>query len=151
MEIQKAEWKDLPGILDLQKRAFSETAQRYGDPLIAPLTQTLEGIREEFHDSVFLKFETEGRLMGAVRGKIEDQTAFIHRLVVHPGFQDQGWGQKLLNAMEKELSSAERLVLYTGHKDIKSLHIYEKHGYQAFKEERVNPRLILIHMEKYRN
>ena len=151
MVIQKAEWKDLEGILELQKKAFIETAQRYGDPLIAPLTQTLEGIREEFQESVFLKFEREGRLMGAVRGKIEDSTAFIHRLVIHPGIQGQGWGQKLLQAMEEELARAQRLVLYTGHKDCKNLHIYEKSGYQAFKEERVNQKLILIYMEKYRN
>lgn len=149
--ITKAEWKDLEGILELQKRAFTETAQRYGDPLIAPLTQTLEGIREEFQESVFLKVEAEGRLLGAVRGRIDRDTAYIQRLVVHPGVQGQGWGQRLLKAMEEELARAGRLVLTTGHKDGKNLHIYQKSGYQVFKEERVSSRLILLHLEKYRN
>lgn len=44
--IQKADYKDLPIILEIQKTAFLEEAKFYNDYKIAPLTQSLDEIQK---------------------------------------------------------------------------------------------------------
>ena len=53
--IEPAAVADAAEILDLQKRAFAIEAELYQNQNIPPLTQTLEQIRAEFNDHLFLK------------------------------------------------------------------------------------------------
>ena len=55
MQIIKANQSDLPAILLLQKLAYQSEAALVEDYSISPLTQTLDGVTEDFINGVILK------------------------------------------------------------------------------------------------
>jgi len=151
MVIAKAEITDLEQILDLQYLAYQSEAIIYNDFSIPPLTQTIDEIRQEYEKCVFLKaMKRNGNIIGSVRVYMDNDTAYIGRLIVHPQMQGQGIGRKLLLAIEQECPTI-RYELFTGNKSIKNLRLYEHLGYVKFREQDIADGLAFIYMEKYAN
>jgi ribosomal protein S18 acetylase RimI-like enzyme len=148
MEITRASASDAEEILALQKLAYESEAEIYGDFQIAPLTQTIAEIREDFKKQVFLKAVADRTLVGSVRGYEKGGTAFVGRLVVHPEFQNRGLGTALMWRIEAEFKSAMRFELFTGHRSEKNIRFYHRLGYSIFKEQKVNDSLTMVFMEK---
>ena len=148
IEIRRATVVNAEEILNLQKLAFQSQARIYDDHSLPPLTQTLEEIRDDFGNQLFLIAEVDGRIVGSVRASVKDGICHIGRLVVHPDFQNQGIGTKLMEEIEGEFSSAERFELFTGHRSEKSLYLYQKLGYNIFRSETISRDLKLVYMEK---
>ena len=148
MKIVSAKKKDLGEILALQKLAYQSEAQQYDDYSIPPLTQTIEGIEEDFRNYVFLKATISNRIIGSVRAYMSHGTCFVGRLIVHPDFQNQGIGTKLLKAIEGHFNNAKRFELFTGHRSERNIHLYEKNGYCEFRKEQASKYLIMVFMEK---
>lgn len=94
MKITFAKKEDLTAILALQKACYLEEAELYNDFSIPPLTQTLTSILNDFESETILKVEHEGQIIGSVRGKLEDNTCKIGRLIVHKEFRNQGLGSQ---------------------------------------------------------
>lgn len=67
--------------------------------------------------------------------------------MVHPKMQKRGIGTKLLLKIEKEYVN-QRYELYTSTKSIGNIELYEKLGYQIFKEEEITSELKFVYMEK---
>ena len=149
MTIERANLKDAEEILKLQKLAYQSEAAIYNDYTIPPLTQTLEEIQNDFSTHTFLKASTGEKIIGSVNARILDGTCFIGRLIVHPGFQNQGIGTKLLHEIERRSSDAERFELFTGSKSEWNLYLYQKLGYQIFKREALNENVELVYLEKF--
>lgn len=114
---------------------------------IPPLLQTLEDLTEEAKSHVILKSVTNGKLIGSVRGCPRPDDCYIGRLIVHPDYQNQGVGRKLMEAIEKELAS-KRYSLTTGNLDEKNLYLYQKLGYKITEREKVSDTLFFVHMVK---
>ena len=149
MLITKAEKSDLSQILKLQYIAYQSEAKLHDDYSIPPLKQTLKEIHQEYEKSLFLKAVDEsGEIIGSVRAHIDGGTAYIGRLIVHPDRQGQGFGTKLLLAIEQE-SRAARYELFTSSKSVKNLRLYEHLGYVKFKEQAIADELTLVYLEKY--
>ena len=148
MRIVKANIEDAGPILKLQKVAYHSEAAIYNDFSIPPLVQTLEEIRKEFTTKTILKTVLDDQLVGSVRAWEQDGTCYVERLIVHPDFQGQGIGTKLMGEIEYAFSNAKRFELFTGHKSERNIHLYNKLGYQAFKHQRINDNLSFIYMEK---
>jgi len=148
MKIEKVIKEDLGEILTLQKLAYQSEAEIYDDYSIPPLTQTLAEIEEDFSFQVFLKIVKDNKIIGSVRAFKEDNTCFIGKLIVHPNFQNQGIGTKLLKKIETIFDDVNRYELFTGHKSEKNLYLYQKLGYKKFKTEIINGRLRMIYLEK---
>ncbi len=148
MFIQRATESDAKEILALQKLAYISEAEIYNDFTIHPLHQTLNEITSEIEMQYVLKCVMNDRIVGAVRAYMTEGTCFICRLIVHPKFQNQGIGTKLLKEIENHFDRAKRFELFTGHKSQKNLHLYQKHGFEIFKSEKVNEALTLVFMEK---
>jgi GNAT superfamily N-acetyltransferase len=110
----------------------------------------LEGIETDFEKQVFLKATIEGRIIGSVRGTMNEETCFIGRLIVHPDFQNRGIGTRLLNEIEQTFSQAKRFELFTGDKSERNLYLYQKQGYRPFKTEMISDDLRLVFLEKHR-
>ncbi len=81
----------------------------------------------------FLVGTYEGRLiaMGAVR-KTTDELAEIKRMRVHPDFQGRGYGQRILDELEKRALELgySTLHLDTSVVQIAAQHLYRKNGFK---------------------
>lgn len=150
MKIEEVSGEDLQEILDLQKLAFQIQGKIYDDFTIPPLIQTLEELKVDFLQQVFLKTEKNGMIIGSVRGYKMDDTSYIGRLIVHPDYQNQGIGTALMNEIEDKFSNISRFEIFTGHKSEKNLYLYKKLGYTTFKEEVVDDNLTMVFLEKKR-
>ncbi len=148
MIIEQAGVSDAEEILSLQKLAFKSEAEIYKDFNIAPLIQTLEEIKRDFENQVFLKAVIQGKIIGSVRAFAKEDSCYIGRLIVHPDFQNQGIGTKLIKEIEGVFNLSRRFGLFTGHKSEKNIHIYQKLGYKTFKMEKITDSINIIYMEK---
>ena len=150
--IERADVKDAPEILALQKLAYQSEAEIYGDYTIAPLIQTLAEMQADFARQVVLKAVADGgterRIVGSVRAYQEGDTCHIGRLIVHPEWQNQGIGTQLMDEIEHAFAQAGRFELFTGYRSEKNLHLYHKLGYRALQEQKVNEQLTLVFLTK---
>ena len=151
MMITKAEKTDLEQILELQYLAYQSEAELLNGFSIPPLKQTLDEIYQEYATSVFLKATDEsGAIIGSVRAYIDNGTAYIGRLIVHPDRQGQGIGTKLLLTIEQKCEAA-KYELFTSDKSIRNIRLYERLGYVRFREQKVADGLTFVYLEKYRD
>ena len=149
MEIKHAEIADAAEILALQKFAYQSEAKIYDDYEISPLTQSLESIRSEFKDHIFLKAVEGDKIVGSVRARVHSDTCYIGRLIVHPDYQNRGIGSALLKEIEK-CKQAKRYELFTGSKSERNLYLYKKHGYSEFKTEDQTDKVKIIFLQKFK-
>jgi ribosomal protein S18 acetylase RimI-like enzyme len=147
--VARATESDLPAILALQKLAFLDEAELYGDCAIPPLTQTLENITEELGRAVFLKaVDDGGQIVGSVRATATAGTCHIVRLVVHPAHRKRGIGSSLMHAIEACFPEAERFELFTGDRSIGNQRLYRGMGYSEFKRGHLTGAIGIVFMEK---
>lgn len=147
MKIEPAAQTDLPAILQLQKLAYLSEAVIYHDYALQPLTQTLEELIDEADRCLVLRAVDDGVLVGSVRAHLENGTCHIGKLIVHPDHQNRGIGQALLGAVEEHFPGM-RFELFTGHRSLKNLSLYEKLGYRRFDSRPAASHLTLIYLEK---
>lgn len=133
MIITVANKNDLQEILQLQYLAYQSEAKLCGNMNIPPLTQTLEEVLQEYEKGIVLKVMDNGDIIGSVRGYIEDDTLYIGKLIVKPDKQHQGIGTKLLTEIENVLPH-QRCELFTSSKSDRNIKLYQKIGYNIFKE-----------------
>ena len=148
MKIEKAEKEDLQDVLDLQYLAYQSEARLFHNMDIPPLKQTLEEVFHEYEKGIILKaLNEEGKIIGSVRGYMQDGTVFIGKLMVHPEEQGKGIGTKLLLSIEKEFR-CNRYELFTSTKSKRNIELYEKLGYQVFSERKITDELRFVYLEK---
>ncbi len=148
MDIKLAHVGDLEQILELQKRCYQEEAVLYNDFHIPPLTQTIDSIYSDYVKGKILKIESRGNIIGSVRGYVEEGVCKIGRLIVDENFRNRGIGKQLMHKIELEFNDAHRFELFTGHKSLRNISLYNKLGYLQFKETRVNDKLRLVFLQK---
>jgi N-acetylglutamate synthase-like GNAT family acetyltransferase len=148
IHIERAELKDLPEILSLQKIAYLSEAAIYNDYSIPPLTQDIDSIIEEFHQGIFLKAMLHNKIAGSIRAHVLGDTCFINKLIVDNAHQNKSIGTMLMKRIEEEFKNVSRYELFTGHKSEKNLYLYRKLGYTDFSNKPVNKALILVFLEK---
>ena len=146
--IQRAEKKDAPELLALQKVAFQSEAEIYGDESLPALQQSLVSIEEEFEKSIFMKAVVNGKIIGSIRGQLNGETANLLRMAVHPYFLGEGLGLRLLEEIEKAFPTAKRFETYTGEKSVRNLRLLEKAGYKSFKTEPFSKTVMWTYLEK---
>lgn len=146
--LKKALFDDLEEILALQKLAYLSEAVICGDYSIPPLTQTLDGIREDHKQQIILKAVLDGRIIGSIRAYEKDGICHIGRVIVHPEHQNRGIGKKLMRAIEEYFPECRTFSLFTGKKSLKNLHFYSSLGFLPVREEYIHEGLTLIYLEK---
>jgi catechol 2,3-dioxygenase-like lactoylglutathione lyase family enzyme/predicted GNAT family N-acyltransferase len=147
-KISEATTEDLEEILYLQKCCYLSEAEIYNDYSIPPLTQTLEGIKNDSEKQKIIKLEYENKIIGSVRAFVEDNTCFIGRLIVNRDFQNMGFGRLLMNHIENIFHHVSRFELFTGYKSDKNLYLYKNFGYKIYKEKKMN-NTVITYLEKY--
>jgi GNAT superfamily N-acetyltransferase len=149
MEITKAAFEDLPKILELQKLAYLSEAKLLNNYSIQLLTQTLKELENEFDKNIILKLtdENNNEIIGSVRAHEENNRVYVGKLMVHPDYQNKGFGEKLLKAIEKYYEN-KTFELFTSGKSEKNLYLYKKNGYKEYKREKKSDNLEMVFMEK---
>lgn len=146
--IEKAQENDLQEILALQYIAYQSEARLFNSMDIPPLKQTIDEVRNEFDNGIFLKAVDEsGNIIGSVRAYEKDNTVYIGKLMVQPNMQKKGLGTKLLLEIEKQYPN-KRYELFTSTKSISNIRLYEKLGYKIFRKEAVSKELVFVYLEK---
>jgi GNAT superfamily N-acetyltransferase len=135
-------------LLALQRQCFGEEAEFYGEPDIAPLTQTLDGLLADFRAQTVLGAWAGMRLVGSVRARCEQGVCQIGRLVVHPDHRRQGLGTALMAAIERAYPDAATYELFTGERSERNLRLYHRLGYAPAGRQVVSPRLALVLLRK---
>jgi ribosomal protein S18 acetylase RimI-like enzyme len=148
ISIVQASPDDAGEILALQEMAYQSEAKLNDDWTIPPLTETLPEIMSEFETKVFLKAVCADKIIGSVRATLESGTCQVGRLIVHPDYQGKGIGTSLMCRIETAFSRAERFDLFTGIKSINNIRLYQRLGYQGYREEDLTPKVRLVFMEK---
>jgi ribosomal protein S18 acetylase RimI-like enzyme len=149
VRIERADAADAGEILTLQRAAYVSEAQLHGDPFLPPLVESVEQVRKTIVGSLVLKAVLGTRLAGSVRGRINDRTCLVGRLVVAPDLQGRGIGRALMGVLEEEIAGlADSCVLFTGHLSESNLRLYRRLGYGETHRERVADHLMLVHMRK---
>lgn len=148
ISITLASKEDLPAILHLQKEAYLSEAAIYNDFTIPPLQQTIEQLEEEFINHIVLKAETQGEIIGSVRASEKQGICFIGRLIVDNKAQNQGLGTQLLKAIESRFHNVSTFELFTGHRSLKNLYLYQKQGYTISGNQEINDSLTIVTLHK---
>ncbi|TWI54713.1 GNAT family N-acetyltransferase [Halalkalibacter nanhaiisediminis] len=148
MIIEKATLQDAESILAIQKEAYIREAITYNNYEIAPLTETLEEMKDDFKQKTVLKAILNEKVVGSVKGYVEKGTCYVERLMVDPASQGQGIGKKLMLDLETYFPDCERFELYTGGKSTYNIRFYEKLGYTIFKTEMIRENIDFVFMEK---
>jgi ribosomal protein S18 acetylase RimI-like enzyme len=147
--IKNAASEDLPEILALQHEAYQSEALLYDDYSIQPLTQSLDELTREYERCTILKAELNGEIIGSVRARSDNNTAFIGKLMVKPRYQNQGLGRQLMQEIESRFPG-QRFELFTGPKSEKNIALYEKCGYRRMTDKTAASGLNFVYFEKNR-
>ncbi len=139
---------DLEEILQLQKTCYLAEAELYNDYTIPPLHQDLKTIETEFINSIIIKGVINGQIITSVRGRLENETCYIGKLMVANDWQNKGIGQRMMTTIEQLFKECNRYELFTGFKSNKNIHLYTKLGYKEFKQEKITNSVTLLYLEK---
>jgi len=139
---------DLEAILELQKDCYMSEAEIYNDYTIPALNQDLASLKKEYEHTTILKCLVNDEIAGSVRAYAENDTVYIGRLIVGKDHQNKGYGSLLMRSIELEFGDYQRFELFTGHKSLKNLYLYNKLGYREFRRERKNDNLTMVFLEK---
>ncbi|QBI53977.1 GNAT family N-acetyltransferase [Streptomonospora litoralis] len=148
-----AEVADAGEIWTLQRAAFVDEAQLYGDPFVLPLAETADSIRRGIEGGAHvLKAVRDARIVGAVRGRADGTTALVNRLCVAPDQRRRGIARALMSALEERLADAHPAVavftVSAGQQSDAALRLCRGLGYAETHRERMDDHLALVHLRK---
>lgn len=123
---------DAGEVLTVQRAAFVTEALIYGDPDMAPLTQTLEEVAFELRDNLGYVAVAGARLVGAVRAVADGELLLVGRIAIAPDRQGEAIGPRLLAAVERRgaETGCRRAELFTGSLSTQNIALYERLGYR---------------------
>jgi ribosomal protein S18 acetylase RimI-like enzyme len=153
-DIHQAVPADAGEILTLQRAAFVDEAQAYGDPFILPLTEGLARIEKLLvqEDALVLKAVSGHRVVGVGRASVTGTTGVVGRLAVAPDQRRRGIARALLVRLEEELRlrrpDLAALTLFTGAQSPHNQRLYRALGYAETHRERLADHLVMVHMRK---
>ncbi len=127
---------DAAELYTLQRACWVQEQQANPETFIPPLHEDLADVETWLGEWTTLVLRSGGRLVGAVRGRLEGETYQIGRLMVAPDLQGRGIGRLLLEAVERTApADATELVLYTGALSERNIRLYRKAGYRLLGED----------------
>lgn len=79
--------------------------------------------------------EQDDKVIGVIVGTIDGNRAYFYRLAVHPEFQNQGVGRKLVEALERRFrdKGANQVIIMVNQDNTKVIPFYSSLGYNVQK------------------
>lgn len=128
IDISPIRREDAGEVLTVQRAAFVSEAQIYGSVDMPPLTQTLAEVEAELAECVGWTARRSGRLVGALRAQVSEDTLLIGRIAIAPDMQGEGIGRMLLETAEHS-ADAGWAELFTGSLSEANIRLYLSCGY----------------------
>jgi tRNA (guanine37-N1)-methyltransferase len=136
-EVRTATPSDAGELLTLQLACWVHEAQANETLDIPPLREDLADVQAWLETWTTFVVRSGPRLVAAARGRLEDDTWQIGRLMVAPDLRGRGLGRWLLGYVESAAPpDARRMSLLTGARSQRNLRMYKKAGYRF---DRVQP------------
>jgi tRNA (guanine37-N1)-methyltransferase len=133
------EWEMVPAtrgdageLLTLQRACWLQEAIANGSVFGIPaLHESYDDVVAWLAEWVTFVVRAEGRLVGAVRGRLEGAAWDIGRIMVAPDLQGRGLGRVLLEHIQAVApAEATSYVLFTGAHSARNLRMYKKAGFR---------------------
>jgi tRNA (guanine37-N1)-methyltransferase len=122
---------DAGEILTLQLACWVQEAAANPGVEIPALHETLDDVRRWMSEWDTYVVRRAGRLVGAVRGRLEGDAWDIGRIMVAPDLQGQGLGRVLLEHIQAVAPArATSYVLFTGAASERNVRMYRKAGFR---------------------
>jgi tRNA (guanine37-N1)-methyltransferase len=148
-EIVPAVRSDAGEILTLQRACWVQEALDNDMLDIPALHESLEDVEASLDDWAYYVVRVGGRLVGAVRGRLDDHgdTAVwdIGRVMVAPDLQGRGLGRVLLEHIQSVApAEASSYVLFTGARSTDNQRMYKKAGFSLRKDLPAPPGAVIM-------
>lgn len=148
MEMELATRDDMPELLELQRKAYAPDFGSLDWTNDSPLLETLEHLCQEFRRCTIYKVQnTEGQIIGSIRGNVANGSLWMGRLMVHPDFQGHGIGRFMFCEIQR-LMPHRRAWFWACQQMAKTYNFYLRQGFQPTAILNENPKLTWILMEK---
>lgn len=153
VELDKAEFKDLNTILQMQKEAFAELYAKFQDTKTSPATEEYKDILFRFNqpETTYYFITSEKVKVGVIR--IVDHKDGVTRkrispIFIMPEYRNQGYAQQAIKEAER-IHGENHWKLDTILQEKGNCYLYEKLGYrQTGKTEQINDRMTIVFYEK---
>ncbi len=132
IEFRKAQPEDIPAILEITKKAFTQYADTIKNQNVAALTESRESVAFDMEHKHIYVCLVDGSLVGSVRFEVLSQNiAYLSRFAVDPEIQSLGIGGLLLEKVRLECLNlgVRAITLYTASKMRSTVAFYLKNGY----------------------
>ena len=141
LKIRRYEPSDNDAVWQLHWLGLAEIGIK---PNPGPLDQDFKDIENIYlKDGDFIVGEIDGKVVasGALK-KVRNGIAELKRMRVHPDFQSRGFGQAILDELEKRAKRLgfKKIVLDTSKGWIKAQKFYKKNGYIEIGRNKLNKR-----------
>jgi len=145
-EIVPATVGDAGELLTLQRACWVQEALANDDLAhIPPLHESLEDVRAWLGVWSTWVVRSEGRLVGAVRGRLEGEAWDIGRIMVAPDLQGRGLGRALLTHIQAAAPpEATSYVLFTGARSTDNIRMYRRAGFRVRTDLEAPPLAVIL-------
>ena len=152
ISLKKAEMNDCKQIHEMQVESFAPLLEKYNDYHTNPGAESVDRVEQkmtqEFTSYYFICLNNE--TIGAVRvGQVDDNIFRISPIFILPQYQNMGYAQQAMLAVESIYPQAKRWELDTIKQETMQCYLYEKMGYRPTgKEENIQEGMTIIHYAK---
>ncbi len=130
-ELRPATPADMGELYVLQMCCWVQEMHANPGVRIPALHESLDDVRRSLDTWTWLVLRRAGRLVAAARGRAEDDTWDVGRLMVAPDLQGQGLGRFMLAEIEAAAPPAVTTYsLFTGASSTDNIRMYKKAGYR---------------------
>jgi N-acetylglutamate synthase-like GNAT family acetyltransferase len=151
IKISLASKEDSSKIYSLQLLSFQKEAADFQDYRMPALKDSSEKFAKSFDRFTYLKAEAGGEIIGTIRAEVTKKICKIGRFAIHPDYQNQGIGTRLISVLEKHFNLVEKYELFTGILSRRNMHFYKKLGYIISHEEEIAQRKVLFLIKNNKN
>ncbi len=143
--IEPATRADAAEILTLQLACWVQEALANDTLEIPALHESLADVLASFDDWDYYSVRVDGRLVGAVRGRLEGEAWDIGRIMVAPDLQGRGLGRALLEHIQSVAPRrATSYLLFTGATSVDNLRMYRRAGFSLRRDLPAPPHAVIL-------
>jgi len=148
LDVRPAVPADAGELFTLQRACWLQELEANPGVDIPALRESLDDVRRGLEGWVVrvVREPSSGRLVGAVRGKVDSHGEWdIGRVMVAPDLQGRGLGRALLELVQ-ELAPAEieTYVLFTGENSVDNQRMYKKAGFRLRPDRKAPPGAVVM-------